>query len=173
MDEQLMTAAKTLARWCYGRGVDERILTCGDQLLTKAVDQAIGRPAPAHLEHALWQRTATVLRQRRDWDRDHQVTPPPSAACLPCAGVAEECPTHAGRRRRACGGQLHRIVVDEGYDTHPCCDRRGPPVRTLSSSTRRSCWVPRCLPSLAEPSGRHVSKEFGRGDRPDPRPAHK
>ena len=29
MDEQLMTAAKTLARWCYGRSVDERILICG------------------------------------------------------------------------------------------------------------------------------------------------
>ena len=123
MDDQLMTAAKTLARWCYGRGVDERILTCGDQLLKKAVDQAIGRPAPPHLEHALWQQTATLLRQRRDWDRDHQVTPPPAAACLPCAVAAEQCPTHAGRRCRACGGLLHRIVVDEGYDTHPCCDR--------------------------------------------------
>ena len=125
MDEQLMTAAKTLARWCYGRGVDERILTCGDQLLRKAVDQAIGRPAPAHLEHALWQQTAMLLRQRRDWDRDHQVTPPPAAACLPCAVAAEQCPTHAGRRCRACGGQLHRIVVDEGFDTHSCCDRPG------------------------------------------------
>ena len=51
MDEQLMTAAKTLARWCYNRGVDERVLGCGDQ--------------------------------------------------------------------------LHRIVVDEGFDTHPCCDRPG------------------------------------------------
>jgi hypothetical protein len=162
MDEQLMTAAKTLARWCYGRGVDERILTCGDQLLKKAVDQAIGRPAPAHLEHALWQQTATLLRQRRDWDRDHQVTPPPAAACLPCAVAAEQCPTHAGRRCRACGCQLHRIVVDEGYDTHPCCDRpssTGPPP---SSSTRRSCWAPRCWPSPPEPRGNTPSKEFGR-----------
>ena len=123
MDEQPTAATKTLARWCYGRGVDERILTYGDQLLKTAVDQAIGQPAPAHLEHALWQQTATLLRQRRDWDRDHQVTPPPAAACLPCAVAAEQCPTHAGRRCRTCGGQLHRIVVDEGYDTHPCCDR--------------------------------------------------
>ncbi|MFC5178302.1 hypothetical protein, partial [Nocardioides taihuensis] len=68
MDEQLMTAAKTLARWCYNRGVDERVLGCREQLLKAAVDQALGRPAPAHLEHAPWQQTATLLRQRRDWD---------------------------------------------------------------------------------------------------------
>ena len=96
-----------------------------DQLLRKAVDEAIGRPAPAHLEHGLWQQTAMLLRQRRDWDRDHQVIPPPDAVCLSCAVAAEQCPTHAGRRCRACGGQLHRIVVDEGFDTHPCCDRPG------------------------------------------------
>ena len=38
-DEQLMTAAKTLARWCYSRGVDERVLGCGEQLLKSS-----GRP---------------------------------------------------------------------------------------------------------------------------------
>ncbi|MBB3043947.1 hypothetical protein [Nocardioides soli] len=97
MDEQPMTAAKTLARWCYGRGVDERILGCGEQFLKAAVDQALGRPAPAHLEHAPWQQTATVLRQRRDRDRDHQITPPPPAPCLPCAVAVDQCPTHAGR----------------------------------------------------------------------------
>ena len=67
MDEQLATAAKMLARWCYARGVDERVLGCGEQLLRAAVDQALGRPAPTHLEHALWQQTATLLGQRRDW----------------------------------------------------------------------------------------------------------
>ena len=123
MDEQMMTAAKTLARWCYNRGVDERVLGCGEQLLKAAVDQALGRAARAHLEHSLWQQVATLLRQRRDWDRDHQVTPPPPAACLPCAVAVDQCPNHADRRCRACDGQLHRIVVDEGFDTHPCCDR--------------------------------------------------
>ncbi len=123
MDEQLATAAKTLARWCYRRGVDERVLGCGEQLRKAAVDQALGAPAPAHLEHALWQQTATLLRQRRDWDRDHQVSPPPTAACLPCAVSVEECPTHTDRRCRACGGQMHRILVEEGFDTHPSCDR--------------------------------------------------
>lgn len=127
MDEQLTVAAKTLARWCYRRGVDERILGCGEQLLQAAVDQALGRPAPPHREHALWQQTATLLRQRRDWDRAHQVSPPPAADCLRCAVAADQCPTHARPRCRACGGQLHRIIVEEGFDTHPCCDRPGAP----------------------------------------------
>ena len=157
MDEQLMTAAKTLARWCYGRGVDERILTCGDQLLRKAVDEAIGRPAPAHLEHGLWQQTAMLLRQRRDWDRDHQVIPPPDAVCLSCAVAAEQCPTHAGRRCRACGGQLHRIVVDEGYDIRAAI-ARAPPVAPPSSSTRRNCWAPRCRPSPPEPGATRLPR---------------
>ena len=39
------------------------------------------------------------------------------------AVAVDQCPTHADRRCRACSGQLHRIVVDEGFDTHPCCDR--------------------------------------------------
>lgn len=58
MDEQQLTtavtmAAKTLARWCYARGLDERLPGCGEQLRRLAVDQALGRPAPAHLEQAL------------------------------------------------------------------------------------------------------------------------
>jgi hypothetical protein len=125
MDGQLTMAAKTLARWCYARGLDERLLGHGEQLLKAVVDQALGQPAPAHLERLLWRQTATLLRQRRDWDRDHQVSPPTPAACLPCVVAVDQCPTHAGRRCRACGGQLHRVVVDEGFDTHPCCDRPG------------------------------------------------
>lgn len=61
MVEQLTTAAKTLARWCYCCGVDERILRCGAQLREAAVDQALGRSAPAHLETALWRQTAALL----------------------------------------------------------------------------------------------------------------
>jgi hypothetical protein len=131
MDEQLTTAAKTLARWCYTRGVDERALGCDEHLLKAAVNQALGRPAPTHLEHALWQQTVTLLRQRRDWDSDHQVSPPPPAPCLTCAVAVKGCPTHVHRLCRACGGQLHRIVIAEGYDTHPCCD---PPDTTGSQA---------------------------------------
>ena len=83
MDENLTIAAKTLARWCYARGVDERLLGCGEQLLKAAVDQALGRPAPAHLEHELWHQTATLLRQRRDWDRRPPGEPPEARGVPP------------------------------------------------------------------------------------------
>lgn len=82
MDEQLATAASTSA---YSGAVS----SCARPRSTKP----LGRPASAHLEHALWQQTATLLRQRRDWDRDHQVSPPPIGACLPCAVAVEEAPT--------------------------------------------------------------------------------
>lgn len=125
MDEELTTAAKTLARWCYARGVDERVLGCGEKLLKAAVEQALGRPAPAHLEQALWQRTAALLGQRRDWDRAHQVSGRAPAKCLLCALARDRCPEHTRRRCRVCAGPLHRIVVEEGFETHPCCDRPG------------------------------------------------
>ncbi|MCR1782210.1 hypothetical protein KVF89_06670 [Nocardioides carbamazepini] len=44
------------------------------------------------------------------------MSPPTPAACLPCVVAVDQCPTHAGRRCRACGGQLHRVVVDEGFE---------------------------------------------------------
>src|SRR3546814_11843701 len=65
MDEQLAANAKTLARWCYARGIDERILECGENLLRSAVDQALGRAAPLHLESLLWLHTAALLGQDR------------------------------------------------------------------------------------------------------------
>ncbi|MGE9809537.1 hypothetical protein [Janibacter sp. G1551] len=121
--EQLAVAAKTLARWCYERGVDERVLRCDTTVLWRAVDQAIGRPTtPAHLERPLWERTAALLRQRRDWDREHHVTPPPTSPCPPCAVAPELCPVHAHPRCRACSGRLHATALAEGFDTHPCCD---------------------------------------------------
>ena len=102
-------------------GPDEHRVWCG--LVTEArFEGANGGFARYRLRIEPW---LALLRQRRDWDRDHQVTPPPPAACLPCAVAVDQCPTHADRRCRACGGQLHRIVVDEGFDTHPCCDRPG------------------------------------------------
>ncbi|KRE99789.1 hypothetical protein ASG88_14430 [Nocardioides sp. Soil777] len=36
----------------------------------------------------------------------------------------DRCPEHTRRRCRVCAGPLHRIV-EEGFETHPCCDRPG------------------------------------------------
>jgi hypothetical protein len=65
MDAQVTAPAKRLARWCYERGLDERILGAGEQLLGRAVTQALGRRATPQLEHALWQHVEVLLRQRR------------------------------------------------------------------------------------------------------------
>jgi hypothetical protein len=123
MDAQLTAAAKTLARWCYERGVDERVFDAGEQILGRAVDQALGRRATPQLEHALWQHVAGLLRQRRQWDSAHQVTAPPAAECLWCAITRQDCPQHAPCRCRVCSGLMHRSILEEGFDTHPCCDR--------------------------------------------------
>lgn len=119
MDEQLTAAAKTLPRWCYQRGVDERILGCAEQLLPSAAEQALGSRTAPQLERALWQQVAPLLQQRREWDRAHQIAPPAAAECIWCAVARASCPDHAPRRCRLWGGQLHRIVVDEGFDTQP------------------------------------------------------
>jgi hypothetical protein len=173
MDEQLMTDAKKLARWCYTRGVDERVLGCNEQLLRAAVDQALGRPTPTHLEHALWQQTGTLLRQRRNWDRDHQVSPPPLALCLTCAVAVEKCPTHADRRCRACGGQLHRLIIDEGYDTHPCCDPPGTPGSHAALEHTAQMLGATLIVESHLSTEQASSTQFARGDRPGPRSAHR
>jgi len=123
MGDQVTAAAKALARWCYDRGVDERVLAVGEQLLGYAVDQALGRRDAPPVEHALWEQVATLLRRRRAWDTAHQITPPPAAECLRCAIASPACPTHAPGRCRICHGPMHRSIRAEGYDTHPCCDR--------------------------------------------------
>lgn len=123
MDEQLTGPAKRLARWCYDRGIDERILAAGEQLLCRAVTQALGHRAAPHLEHALWEHVCRLLDQGRQWDAQHRVTAPPAAACLWCAVAPADCPDHAPARCRVCSGPMHRSILQEGFDTHPCCDR--------------------------------------------------
>lgn len=150
MGEQPMTAAKTMARWCYNRGVDERVLGCGEQLLNAAVDQALGRPAPAHPEHPLWQQTATLLRQRRDWDRDHQVTPrrPPRVCPAPWRSRGAP-PTPAGAVVPAVA---NCTASSSTRATTPirAATARARPVPTPSSSTRHRHSPPRCWPSRPE-----------------------
>lgn len=63
--------------------------------------------------------------QRRDWDRAHQVSGPAPAKCLLCAVARARCPEHTRRLCRVRPGPLHRIVIEEGFETYPCCDRPG------------------------------------------------
>ena len=41
------------------------------------------------------------------------------------AVARDRCPEHTRRLCRVCVGPLHRIVIEEGFETHPCCDRPG------------------------------------------------
>lgn len=122
MDAQVTAPAKRLARWCYERGLDERILGAGEQLLGRAVTQALGRRATPQLEHALWQHVAVLFRQRRHWDTTHGIAAPAAATCLWCAIAGRDCPQHAPARCRVCSGPIHRSILEEGFDSHPCCD---------------------------------------------------
>lgn len=124
MDEQLTVAGKRLARWCYSRGVDERLLA--------AVSSCAEWPSARHSADR-----RRRISSRRCGDR------PPRCCASDATGTAttgeptdagsvpalrrggRPVPTHSGGRCRACGGQLHRICVDEGFDTHPSCDRPG------------------------------------------------
>lgn len=136
MDErQVATAAKTLARWCYQRGLDERLLDADERLLRLATNQALGRRTPpergpsqlerVQFDQALWAQTAVLLQLRRAWDLAHQITAPAAADCLWCAVDRQACFDHAPARCRVCGGALHPVVTAEGFDTHPCCDGSG------------------------------------------------
>lgn len=120
MDEQLTGPAKRLARWCYDRGVDERVLAAGEQLLA----------APSPRRSAAEQRptsstrcgsTSPVCCTSATNGTPH--TAPPAAACLWCAIAPGDCPEHTPCRCRVCPGAMHRSILQEGFDTHPCCDR--------------------------------------------------
>ena len=78
--------ARVLARWCYDRGIDARILAVAPERLRYVARQA--GVAPPHHEDTgspTWQLVAELLTQRQAWDREHAVAPPPPATCVDCA----------------------------------------------------------------------------------------
>ena len=175
MDEQLTAAAKTLARWCYQRGVDEQILGCGPPLLRSAVDQALGRSTPPPSEDALWRRTAALLHQRRAWDREHQVSPPPPAECRFCAPstAAGAQPTFfhdAAPAVASCSAASSGRASTPTRAATARAQARTPTSR--SNPWRASCWAPLRYPTsrLSTESARN---RIGCSDRPDPRSAHR
>ena len=128
--------AKTLARWCYANGVDARILDAPAELRRK-VARAAG-VSPPHERNGeageTWRMVAELLAARVVWDHAHAVTPPEPAGCLDCVlatggrcgGNHDPDPVAsvpaAPARCRSCGGELHPVILAEGYDTHPSCD---------------------------------------------------
>lgn len=90
--------------------VEECLSDC-DADLHPVLGVEVVRPGPLHRDEV-----GGVDHELSEYCSSHQVSPPTPAACLPCVVAVDQCPTHAGRRCRACGGQLHRVVVDEGFE---------------------------------------------------------
>jgi hypothetical protein len=123
--------ARTLARWCYDRGIDARILDVAPDRLRLVARQA-GVTPPHHEASGspTWELVAYLFTQREAWDRAHGVVPPPRADCVDCA-----------------------------IDQAPCssCEPQLPmPTRTRSTPDRRlTRTAPRPATPRADP-GRHL-----------------
>lgn len=127
-ERQRREKAKTLARWCYEHGIDDRILRCPPVLRRKAA-RAAGVPPPHEPPGEVgetWHLVADLLARRGRWDREHGQMPPVAASCVACAIPSGNCQQHPdrapGTRCRVCGGQLHEVLLTEGQATHPTCD---------------------------------------------------
>lgn len=84
--------ARTLARWCYDRGIDARILDVAPDRL-RLVARLAG-VAPPHQEATgspTWQLVADLLTQREAWDRAHAVAAPPRADFVDCVIEGAPC----------------------------------------------------------------------------------
>jgi len=86
--------AKQLARWCYARGVDVRVLELDPVVLRSIARQAgVNPPHQTGAVSATWQLVADLLTARTDWDRRHNHAAPAPAQCVLCA-VGTSCDRH-------------------------------------------------------------------------------
>ena len=123
-DHEIGVMAKTLARWCYERGIDEQIRQASALTLSTALEQALARQLEPHLATYVWALAAELLLRRRDWDRTHRITPPPAAACISCAVSPPLCLRHGAPRCRVCSGPMHPVNLADGFATHPTCEHQ-------------------------------------------------
>lgn len=125
--EKRRVKAKTLARWCYHRGVTAAALTSADSATRRRVAQRAGvlppRECPGSALAETWRLVVELLAQRHMWDEAHRRDAPAAPIqCLPCLLVSG-CQLHRhGRACTACGLPLHRVIINDGYSTHPACE---------------------------------------------------
>ncbi len=81
--------AKRLARWCYARGVDVRVLELDPVVLRSIARQAgVNPPHQTGTVPPTWQLVADLLAARTDWDHRYNQASPVPAECVVCAGGA-------------------------------------------------------------------------------------
>lgn len=125
--EQRQVKAKTLARWCYHRGVTAVALTSADSATRRQLAQRAEvlppRECPGPDLAETWQLVVELLIQRHMWDEAHRRDAPVAPIqCLPCL-IVSGCQLHRhGRACTACGLPLHRVIINDGYSTHPACE---------------------------------------------------
>lgn len=86
--------AKQLARWCYARGVDARVLELDPVVLRSIARQAgVNPPHQSGAASTTWQLVADLLTARTDWDHRHHHASPAPAPCVLCA-VSTSCDRH-------------------------------------------------------------------------------
>lgn len=147
--------ARTLARWCYGRGIGPAILQVSPALRRRAARLAGVTPPhePSATAGDTWLLVAELLVQRAAWDRAHQVVPPSSARCVACVVLSAPCKADQVQVScSVCDQPLHPGLAGAGDTTHPSCDL--PALRPASGQ-------PPVLENIASPATSHV-------DRPDP-----
>lgn len=85
-EQARMEKAKTLARWCYTRGIRGHLLEVDPAVLRSLARQAgVNPPHQVGAVSPTWQLVDELLVARAQWDRDHSCPPPPAAAvCVAC-----------------------------------------------------------------------------------------
>lgn len=92
--------AKTLARWCYARGISAGVLELDPVLLRSIARRAgVNPPRQVGAVSPTWQLVVDLLAARAQWDHEHARDAPPAVGCVACA-LEAPCPHRdpAGRR---------------------------------------------------------------------------
>lgn len=140
-EEQRRRKAKVLARLCYSRGIDARVLEA-DQVLRRR----LARTAEVNPPHEpadgsageTWHLVVELLHARSEWDTRHDRRPPPPASCLLCASTTPVPPRTSTPCRHlctVCDSVLHPTLAALGQSTHPTCEpEQKVPARPVGST---------------------------------------
>ena len=139
-EQQRRRKAKVLARLCYSRGIDARVLEA-DQVLRRR----LARTAEVNVPHEpnggageTWHLVVELLHARAEWDTRHGRRPPPPASCLLCASTTPVPPrtsTPCHHLCTVCDSVLHPTLAALGQSTHPTCEpEQKVPARPVGST---------------------------------------